>query len=633
MPNSTEEKNLAALRRHFPSVLDQLEESIQPKNGKEVSAETILIRDVPRLRFTTPSGAFFAEPPYQTQEKARQILTESLAESNPQADTLICLGSSFVTLIQVLLESPTEKIKSVIVIEPEPFVLRAAIKYLDFTGVLSDTRLKFLVNHDAAVCADSLASEIHPMQSLGWSIALNPDSYQFYKSFLYDFRARLESVSNNVRLNLLTSIRHADRFLINSFRNYSSHGHCPDVRIFRDLARGLPAVLVAAGPSLEKQIPKLKRLRDRLLMVCVGPAWKTLRMHGIVPHFVVSIDPFDPNYTHFEGLEARGEWLISDLANSCEVVNTFQGPIAFCVSNEQQKTIFEALRDRELTILETGGSVAHTAMWFCRLLGADPIVLIGQDLAYTGGISHAHGHTGRSSLETEKALNPEAFRTVEAFGGDGLVTTNKQMDVYRLYYERLPTKADLINATEGGAKIAGVREGCFDEAIASHLDSDSYSDLYSHFLSSMDRLDQSSRLTSSENERDYRARRELWEALKRTRNQAKKCVALMEMILDAADKGRPSERLKERYNLAIRKMTEMPPSADFLLSALLTNEVFVSQRNFNLFSGNERKHLETNYSLQSRIVSASNRALELILWFEAKEIEPCRARSPSADAL
>jgi len=614
-----ERQNRSLLRQYFPGLTEKLEDAFRLNTQQPLSVETVVIRGTEVMRFCREGVAFFGEPPYHAGEKATGIINDSIPPEDVETDTIICVGSSFLTLIRDLLATRQGQIKSVIVLEPDPEVFIQVIKTNDLSGILVDDRLKILVSANPLDCADALAIQIHPMRSKGWTLVLNPDSYQFYRGFLDAFRGRLTSVTTTLRLVLNTTLRHSDRFLVNSFVNLANRPHAPDISIFSGLALNLPVLLIAAGPSLEKQLSLLAEYQSKCLMVCVGPAWKSLRSAGIVPHFVVSIDPFDPNYTHFEGLSAQSEWLISDLANNCLIVETFSGPVAFCVSSDDHGEIFQELTGRSWATIDTGGSVAHSAFNFCRLMGAKRIVLVGQDLAYTDGISHARGHTGRTFLADELRTNPDAFREIVAYGGVGQVVTNKQMDVYRLWYERLADKSDIVNATEGGARIDGVLEVALRDFFVGLSGDTDHERRFSNCIQQLKEISPTGVTIERLAIKASSSRRGLLSELRRVRARSLKCLKIMEELLAASDYGRALTPLKARYNTASRGLVGISRTVDLLLSALLKNEVFVSHRNFNLFSEDERKHFETNFSLHSRLVRATYTAEDLIKLFQQKK--------------
>lgn len=608
----TESLNRELLLKYFPAVLQKLDHSLELPQVEILRTESVLIRNQEVIKFSRGDLSFLSQPPYKAEDKARAIISESLPEGDLLSDTVICIGISFVTLLRTLINERTKQIKSIIILEPDAHIFLEVLKKYDLSPVLRDIRVKLLVSSVANDCADALAQEIHPLRSRGWVLVLNPESYSFYRAFLEGFRERLTSVTTSLRLILNTTLRHSNRFVVNSFVNLANRPIAPDVSIFSGIATGLPVFLIAAGPSLERHLGVLQKYQKSCLTVCVGPAWKTLRAHSITPDFVVSIDPFDPNFTHFEGLAASTEWLVSDLANNCQIVENFGGKIVFCTSSDDQSEVFKELFGTKFTTVGTGGSVAHTAFNFCRLMGASKIVLIGQDLAYTGGISHAQGHTGRTSLAEDISTNPDAFREITAYGGTGKVTTNKQMDVYRLWYERLADKSDIVNATEGGARIDGVLEVPLCEMITKIADDADYPARLDEARRQIEEVSPTKLRRKGDVLKVSARQRRLLSELRAVRRKAEVCVKIMEELLNAADDGEPLKPLKERYNMAAKDLQAMSPALDLLLSTLLKNEVFVSKRNFSLFSEDERKHFETNFSLHTRLVTATKHAEELI---------------------
>jgi len=54
--------------------------------------------------------------------------------------------------------------------------------------------------------------------------------------------------------------------------------------------KGIPGILVSAGPSLEKNIHLLKGLEDKCVIMAAGTAVRIMEDFGLAPHFMVGID-------------------------------------------------------------------------------------------------------------------------------------------------------------------------------------------------------------------------------------------------------------------------------------------------------------------------------------------------------
>ena len=122
--------------------------------------------------------------------------------------------------------------------------------------------------------------------------------------------------------------------------------------------------------------------------------------------------------------------------------------------------------------IQSGGSVATSAFDLLLNLGCSPIILVGQDLAYTGREIHAGGtyHNAGWLTMTSRFLNLDTInqnvvrkrkiKRVEAYGGEGTVVADYVFDLYRGWFEDSALKVNLpvINATEGGARIRNTVE-------------------------------------------------------------------------------------------------------------------------------------------------------------------------------
>jgi hypothetical protein len=234
----------------------------------------------------------------------------------------------------------------------------------------------------------------------------------------------------------------------------------------------MPAVLTAAGPSLEAAIPWLKENSSRVLIVAVDTAYRILIRNGIVPHFCLAVDPQAINARYFEGCGETPTVLIADPTVHPSVFRFFKGRV--CLSGivfDAMKWITEDLPERGETA--HGGSVSTNAADFIRLTGASPSIITGQDLAFTNGHAHCRG----SYLDEQIYLRSRRFMTPQMFNRNqlsalpkiyvkgiqgGSVHTNQKMVIFMEWFSRR-NDPSLINCTGGGAMIPGIRHQSLNE--------------------------------------------------------------------------------------------------------------------------------------------------------------------------
>ncbi|MFZ5632100.1 MAG: motility associated factor glycosyltransferase family protein [Bacillota bacterium] len=239
---------------------------------------------------------------------------------------------------------------------------------------------------------------------------------------------------------------------------------------FRELAgkfRDIPAIVVSAGPSLEKNIEQLNDLKDRAVIICSGSAVETMNEYGIRPHLLASFDGGEGNYPHFAKLDTGDLRLVYTLDVYPRIVDEFKG--ALIPVEGGGKNSYKYLKNMgapDLGEALIGPSVANFSLDIAVKLGCNPIILIGQDLSFSGGKSHARGNFYR--VENEDYKNELRVKgNVEEF----VYTTKSWYAMLKNFEKQITLYRDkkIINATEGGAYIQGTELSTLRSAAEKHL--------------------------------------------------------------------------------------------------------------------------------------------------------------------
>ncbi|EQB87113.1 hypothetical protein J2Z44_001617 [Clostridium punense] len=200
-----------------------------------------------------------------------------------------------------------------------------------------------------------------------------------------------------------------------------------------------PIILVAAGPSLELVVEELKQLYGKIRIFAVGRALKFLMENGIKPDMICIIDPIDKIYFEqlkgFETLDVPLCFLST--ANNLAVKN-YKGPKYIFFNEEKMGTIK----------IDTGKSVATAVLDIAIKIGANPIIFVGQDLAYFNNKTH--------SGEAENHQNNIKYKTILGINGEMLSTTEGMLSFKRWIERKIQQNPDttFINCSKG-AKIIG----------------------------------------------------------------------------------------------------------------------------------------------------------------------------------
>lgn len=283
------------------------------------------------------------------------------------------------------------------------------------------------------------------------------------------------------RANQEARRKYAGPYLLNTLRNLPAIAASEDAGSLVHAFPGLPAVLVAAGPSLDANLPEIVMHRDKVVLIAVDTAVRPLLAAGVQPDFVVALDPSDVNASHLVDLPAcPGTWLVAEGSLDPVVFDHFAGRA--CVFRVADHHPWPWLRrlglDRQL--LRAWGSVLTTAFDLALQMGCDPIVFTGADLAFTNGRPYARGTTFEEewrralawgdSLEMSWAQRVAAWPEMLEAGVDGTpVRTAPHLCAFRDWIvaeaARVPGRA-VVNATGAGILTGpAVRQATLTEAL------------------------------------------------------------------------------------------------------------------------------------------------------------------------
>ncbi len=288
----------------------------------------------------------------------------------------------------------------------------------------------------------------------------------------------------------------APEFLAYCSRNLANIASHPSAQRLDGVFEGVPAVIVAAGPSLDKNIARLKEVKGRAVIIAINQTVRALRRAGVQPDIVLACDYQNLAY-QFEGVQP-GEIPALGLGASVRP-DLFAVPanhtFTFAASPILENWIYGLLGEEAGTM--AAGTVSVSALFLALRMGCSPISVIGLDLALAGRKYYADGAAdgghelavakdgslNLSSHESKLRLGSETEQEhyrgllnkrldlveVPGFFGQPVQTTSamrRQLLALRAQLSDLRGRVELINATEGGSFIEGMDHRPFAEVIA-----------------------------------------------------------------------------------------------------------------------------------------------------------------------
>ncbi len=464
------EKNLGTLTRFYPK-MDELIKKAKHESESEIEIiEEYSMDDEIILRIKNKYGKCYLNGKRNAREPAKEWY-KTLGKLATNAPILI-MGIGNSTYLRELVEQ-TETRLAIVVYEPSLEIFLHFLSHTDIEAWMEKHTIIFWVNGLSGMDVNSMKhiiGRVLTYEILEYARILVLHNYDilFPKETLVFMRICRQIASegmiqyntgNTFSSVMVKNVLFNARYLINGYKT---------TQLPKVLPKGIPGILVAAGPSLNKNISELKRAKGRAFIIAVDTAVKPLLKEGIVPDMFAIIDGRKP----LDLVRANGAEKIPMLAlleGASEIFEYHKGMKFFYNEGIQFAEKILTHFEQEFGNVNTGGSVATSAFSLLYKIGVETVILVGQDLAYTNNCSHADG----TFQEVMQKQDTSRFLMVEGNSGEKVPTTGDLrmfLNWYESYIEscqKMDTSFRVINATEGGAKIKGTEVMTLKEAIDS----------------------------------------------------------------------------------------------------------------------------------------------------------------------
>lgn len=445
---------------------------------------------------------------------------------------------------------------AIVVGEPSLPLLATALCCVDLSEVIASRRLVILTSEDKA----RLHARMEPhnaLMMLGAQFLPHPPSQQIAGDFHARVRNLLTDYVTFVRMALVTLVQNSQVTCRNVAHNLVAYLSTPPISIFQQSFRGRPGIIVSAGPSLRKNIDLLPQAKGKAVICAVQTVLKPLLQRGVRPDFVTSLDYHEVSKHYFEGAgDLSDVHLIAEPKATWHVVDGYPGPMSLLDNDFAHLLVGEALAAR--AGLTAGATVAHLAFYFLRHIGCDPIIFVGQDLAYTGHVYYMPGvemhHTWQSEInrfntmemrEWERlARAREILRKAEDVQGREVYTDELLFSYLEQFEKDLAGAAvRAIDATEGGARIRGTEVMTLRQALDRFCAEPLPAECFAHRRS----------VKCFDDSRLVPARAELQQRLEEVREVEHICQETLEVLRELAElTGDP-----DRFNRRLARVDEL----------------------------------------------------------------------------
>ncbi len=375
--------------------------------------------------------------------------------------------------------------RHIVVIEPDIHHLAAMFEKRDFSGAILDSSLKFALGNRIEHMQAGLATIKTSLAAHGYHVLVNPEVYEETQPEVVQAIEWIKTIVELETLHLRMRLARADLCQLNILRNLPAILRSSLLDDVKNVCKDIPALIIAAGPSLDESIQDIQSTKDRFLIIAVDTAIRTLFHHNIKPHIVVTTDPTRQNVRHFDGVQLPKETILAFLQDCHHEIiqNHDDYPNKIALLDESTHLTFW-LRDilNFQTVFCRPLNVSEAAARLALHLGCNPVLFSGLDLAipFTQGTTHtaqaSHSYRIRETkpnhILIEKSDGSEEWLPVVPVPGwdEETVYTYPSFKMYIEELEKIVNEnaVDWIDCTINGAKKSGCKRMNLQEAAAKY---------------------------------------------------------------------------------------------------------------------------------------------------------------------
>lgn len=270
-----------------------------------------------------------------------------------------------------------------VIVERDASALRALLGGADLAGLLADPRIA-VVTDPSTVTAAVLAAWAPGLMGDLRTVPLRPWC-DLSRPFFDRAAAAVEAARDHAAADWAAQARFGKRWFANALANLP-----PAERARLSIDPVGSALVVGAGPSLDRFAARLPDERRGRLLVATDTSLPALLERGIVPDLVVSIDCQAWGYRHLMHGMPSGLPLLLDLS-SPPLLARSRADVGFFASAHPLARWLSRHWRRLPEVDASGGNVAHAAVSLADALGAREIRLVGVDFSYPLGSAYARG--------------------------------------------------------------------------------------------------------------------------------------------------------------------------------------------------------------------------------------------------
>lgn len=392
-----------------------------------------------------------------------------LEDIDPYVDYLIILGGIGNPQVLCDLVKKTSNGTKIIVVEQNPYIMKYVFSHTSFTNMMEENKFVICDDDDDLIDTMAVICVNAGWENLSQNMKVVSMPYMHLEEGIVvkTIKSFKKIIVNNLA-GLGNSVEDMVNGLINEYKNVDECIKANGLAELRGKYKGYPGIVVSAGPSLDKNIHLLKELYGKAVIITSDAANRACKAIGAKVDGIATIERDIPTYNYFyKNQELDPDMVFVGPALVWpDILKEYPGKKMLLAKTAQGIDGWWGEFFPQQEYILQGFSCSNLAHAVLEEMGCNPIIFIGQDLAFTGNKRHSENSKFLKNNETEKLTKENHKYWTKGIEGED-VPTSRVFNQFREIMEEMITlgKTTVIDATEGGAVIKGTEVMTFQEAI------------------------------------------------------------------------------------------------------------------------------------------------------------------------
>lgn len=394
---------------------------------------------------------------YNPKEQAEYIAEHALSEK-PDIVFLFGLGLGYEFIEMLKINSNVRYF----IVEPNAEIFKSALQNMDIKYLFSNNNIYFIQDDRYEHIVNFFASLIDHDKTVKIKFVALPSYQVLYKELLDVLYEYIKKLMNVFAVNFYTNMQYHRQWVQNYIANLKYlRNSCP-VKKLSNVFKNVPAIVVAAGPSLAYNLPHLKKITNQAIIAAVGTGISILEKNQIRAHLAGAIDGTNLEENLFKNLVVNKNTPLFYSSNVYYKVPSLLSGSNFLMNVNKIDSFIHQKLDWEFYEIYSASSIANIMVYNLSKLGCNPIILLGQDLCFSRDKTYAEGAEevkGSIDLKPDYRNNPNHCQAKNKNGE--LVYTNRPFLSMRDLMEnciKLFPDTLYLNGTKDGLPIKGTED-------------------------------------------------------------------------------------------------------------------------------------------------------------------------------